>query len=65
MKVTIVTIYSKANVIDDIEELIFEISEADPQVYTELTVQRFNGGLTAEWFHPEFGEGNLEYREKR
>jgi hypothetical protein len=64
MKVTIVTVYSKANVIDDIEELIFEISEADPQVYTELTVQRFNGGLTAEWFHPELGEGNLEYREK-
>lgn len=64
MKVTIVTVYSKTNVIDDIEELIFEISEADPQVYTELTVQRFNGGLTAEWFHPELGEGNLEYREK-
>jgi hypothetical protein len=64
MKVTIVTVYSKADVIDDIEEVIFEVSEAEPEIYTELNVQRFNGGLTAEWFHPELGEGNLEYREK-
>lgn len=64
MKVTIVTVYSNASVVDDIEELIFEISEAEPEVYTELNVQRSNGGLTAEWFHPELGEGNLEYREK-
>jgi hypothetical protein len=64
MKVTIVTVYSNASAVDDIEELIFEISEAEPQVYTELNVQRFSGGLTAEWFHPELGEANLEYREK-
>jgi hypothetical protein len=64
MKVTIVTVYSNASVVDDLEELIFEISEAEPDAYTELTVQRFNGGLTAEWFHPELGENNLEYREK-
>ena len=64
MKVTIVTVYSNARVVDDVEELIFEVSEAEPEVYTELSIQRFNGGLSAEWFHPELGEGNLEYREK-
>ena len=48
MKVTIVTVYSNTTVVDDLEELIFEISEAEPEVYTELSVQRFNGGLTAE-----------------
>ena len=64
MKVTIVTAYSNASVVDDIEELFFDISEAEPEVYTELSIQRFTGGLTAEWFHPELGESNLEYREK-
>jgi len=64
MKVTIVTVYSNTTVVDDLEELIFEISEAEPEVYTELSVQHFNGGMTAEWFHPELGEANLEYREK-
>ena len=55
MKVTILTVYSNANVVDDIEELVFEISEADPQTHTELNIQRF---------HPELGDGNLEYRER-
>jgi len=64
MKVTILTVYSTANVIDDIEELIFDIAEADPQVYTELNIQRHNGSLVAEWFHPELGDANLEYRER-
>jgi hypothetical protein len=64
MKVTILTVYSNPNVIDDIEELIFDIAEAEPQVYTELNIQRNNGSLVAEWFHPELGEANLEYREK-
>lgn len=64
MKVTIVTVYSNAGIVDDIEELIFDVSEAEPQLYTELTVSRFSGGLTAEWFHPELGESNLDYREK-
>ncbi|MCI0623190.1 MAG: hypothetical protein L0387_16300 [Acidobacteria bacterium] len=64
MKVTIVTVYSNAGVVDDLEELIFEVSEAEPEVYTELSIQRFGGGLSAEWFHPELGENNLEYREK-
>ena len=64
MKVTIITVYSNATVVDDVEELIFEVSEAEPEVYTELSIQRFNGGLSAEWFHPELGEGNLDYREK-
>ena len=52
MKVTIVTVYSNATVVDDVEELIFEVSEAEPEVYTELSIQRFNGGLSAEWFGP-------------
>ncbi len=64
MKVTIVTVYSTEVIIDDVEELVFDISEADPEVYTELNLNRFVGGLTAEWFHPELGEANLEYRER-
>ncbi len=47
MKVTIITVYSNATVVDDVEELIFEVSEAEPEVYTELSIQRFNGGLSA------------------
>jgi len=64
MKVTIVTVYSNASIIDDIEELILDISEAEPGVYTELNIQRNDGSLVAEWFHPELGEANLDYREK-
>jgi hypothetical protein len=64
MKVTIVTVYSNATIIDDIEELILDVSEAEPAIYTELNIQRNNGSLVAEWFHPELGESNLEYREK-
>jgi hypothetical protein len=64
MKVTIITVFSTSVVIDDIEELILESSEAEPENYTELNIQCGTGSMTAEWFHPEFGEGNLEYREK-
>jgi len=64
MKVTIVTVYSNVTIIDDIEELILDISEAEPATYTELNIQRTDGSLVAEWFHPELGESNLEYREK-
>jgi hypothetical protein len=64
MKVTIVTVYSNATIIDDIEELILDISEAEPPTYTELNIQRTDVSLVAEWFHPELGEANLEYREK-
>jgi len=64
MKVTIVTVYSNVTVIDDIEELILDISEDEPATYTELNIQRTDGSLVAEWFHPELGESNLEYREK-
>ena len=64
MKVTIITVFSHAAVIDDIEELILESSEAEPDNYTELNIQCGASSLTAEWFHPEFGESNMEYREK-
>ncbi|MEW5976564.1 MAG: hypothetical protein AB1898_12250 [Acidobacteriota bacterium] len=63
MKVTIVTVYSTANIVDDIEELVLDLADADPANYTELNIQRTEGGLVAEWFHPELGEANLEYRE--
>ena len=64
MKVTILTIYSSDNVIDDLEELILEMSEEEPQIYTELNIETGEGNFTAEWFHPDLGEGNLDYREK-
>jgi hypothetical protein len=64
MKVTIVTVFSNATVIDDIEEMILESSEAEPDNFAELNIQCGSNSLTAEWFHPEFGESNLEYREK-
>jgi len=64
MKVTIVTVFSSAAVIDDIEEMILESSEAEPNNYAELNIQCGISSLTAEWFHSEFGESNLEYREK-
>ncbi|MFN8005728.1 MAG: hypothetical protein U0V70_01605 [Terriglobia bacterium] len=64
MKVTIVTAFSNSSVIDDLEEMILDASEAEPQNYTELNIQCGTNTLTAEWFHSEFGESNLEYREK-
>jgi uncharacterized protein YabN with tetrapyrrole methylase and pyrophosphatase domain len=63
MKVTILTVYSSSNVIDEIESLIQKVSEAEPSVYTDVNVQRNNGGLVGEWFHPDLGESNLDYRE--
>jgi hypothetical protein len=63
MKVTILTVYSSSNVIDEIESLIHSVSEAEPSVYTDVNVQRNNGGLVGEWFHPDLGESNLDYRE--
>jgi hypothetical protein len=63
MKVTILTVYSSSNVIDEIESLIQRVSEAEPSVYTDVNVQRNNGGLVGEWFHPDLGESNLDYRE--
>jgi hypothetical protein len=63
MKVTILTVYSNPSVIDDVEELIFDTSEAEPQNYTEVNIQRSNGVLVGEWFHPDLGESNLDYRE--
>ena len=63
MKVTILTIYSSASVIDDLEELILDLSEQEPEIYTELNVESGEGSFTAEWFHPDLGEGNLDYRE--
>lgn len=64
MKVTILTIYSSDNVIDDLEELILEMSEQEPQIYAELNIESGEGNFTAEWFHSDLGEGNLDYREK-
>jgi hypothetical protein len=63
MKVTILTVYSSSNVIDEIESLIHNVSEAEPSVYMDVNVQRNNGGLVGEWFHPDLGESNLDYRE--
>ena len=64
MKVTILTIYSSDNVIDELEGLILEMSKQEPQIYTELNIETGEGNFTAEWFHPDLGEGNLDYREK-
>ena len=64
MKVTILTIYSSDNVIDELEELILEMSKQEPQIYTELNIETGEENFTAEWFHPDLGEGNLDYREK-
>jgi hypothetical protein len=64
MKVTILTIYSSASVIDDLEELILDLSEEEPEIYTDLNVENDEGSFTAEWFHPDLGKGNLDYREK-
>ena len=59
MKVTILTIYSSASVINDLEELILDLSEQEPEIYTDLNVENEEGSFTAEWFHPDLGEGNL------
>ena len=64
MKVTILTIYSSDNVIDELEGLILEMSKQEPQIYTELNIETGEENFTAEWFHPDLGEGNLDYREK-
>jgi hypothetical protein len=63
MKVTILTAYTNNTVADQIENLIQQASTAEPDVYNELNFQRSNGGLVAEWFHPNLGEANLDYRE--
>ena len=64
MKVTILTVYSNSNVVDEIEGLIRQSCETEPGVFTEVNLQRNNGGLVGEWFHPDLGEANLDYREK-
>jgi hypothetical protein len=63
MKVTILTAYTNSNVADQIENVIQQAAATQPDVYTDLNFQRSNGGLVAEWFHPNLGEANLEYRE--
>ncbi len=63
MKVTILTVYSNSNVIDEVEGMIRKVSEAEPGVFTDVNLQRNNGGLVGEWFHPDLGEANLDYRE--
>jgi hypothetical protein len=63
MKVTILTVYSSSSVLDDLEVLIKRIADAAPETYTDLNVQKNNGGLVAEWFHPNLGDTNLDYRE--
>ena len=64
MKVTILTVYSSAGVIKDLEKLIQELSEQEPDIYTDLNLDNEEGTFTAEWFHPDLGEKNLDYREK-
>ena len=63
MKVTILTVYSNSNVVEEIEGLIRQSSETEPGIFTEVNLQRNNGGLVGEWFHPDLGEANLDYRE--
>lgn len=63
MKVTILTVYSNSNVVDEVEALIRKVSEAEPGNFTDVNIQRSNGGLVGEWFHPDLGETNLDYRE--
>jgi hypothetical protein len=60
MKVTIVTVYSNANVVDDVEELIFEVSKR-AGVY-KLSIQRFTAD-SVPMVPPELGE-RTDYREK-
>lgn len=63
MKVTILTAYTNSSVADQIENLIQQAAQTEPDVYNELNFQRGNGGLVAEWFHPNLGDANLDYRE--
>jgi hypothetical protein len=63
MKVTILTVYSNTSVVDGIEALIHEVAATAPDTFTDLNVQKNNGGLVAEWFHPNLGDNNLDYRE--
>ena len=64
MKVTILTVYSKPSVVDEIEELVVAMSSQEPQIYNEVNTDKGEGSLTAEWFHPDLGERNLDYREQ-
>ena len=64
MKVTILTVYSSASVTRDLEKVILELTEQEPEIYTDLNIDNEEGTFTAEWFHPDLGEGNLDYREK-
>lgn len=64
MKVTILTVYSSAGVIKELEKLISKMTEQDPEVYTDLNMDKEEGTFTAEWFHPDLGKKNLDYREK-
>ena len=63
MKVTILTVYSNTSIMDQVETILEDVADAQPEVYNELNIQRKSGFLVAEWFHPNLGEGNLEYRE--
>jgi hypothetical protein len=63
MKVTILTAYTNSSVADQIENLIQQAAQTEPDIYNELNFQRGNGGLVAEWFHPNLGDANLDYRE--
>ena len=64
MKVTILTVYSKPNIVDAIEKLVLGMSTQEPQTYTEVNIDKGEGNLTAEWFHPDLGDKNLDYREQ-
>ena len=64
MKVTILTVYSKPNIVDKIEKLILSMNTQEPQTFTELNIDKGEGNLTAEWFHPDLGDKNLDYREQ-
>ena len=64
MKVTILTVYSSASVTRDLEKVILELTEQEPEIYTDLNIDNEEGTFTAEWFHPDLGEENLDYREK-
>ncbi len=64
MKVTILTVYSSASVTRDLEKVILELTEQEPEIYTDLNIDNEEGSFTAEWFHPDLGEENLDYREK-
>ena len=60
MKVTILTVYSKPNIVDKIEKLILSMNTQEPQTFTEVNIDKGEGNLTAEWFHPDLGDKNLD-----